>query len=323
MNTILSQETGEAWTAFHGDCIEAMKDLPDGSIDFSVYSPPFSSLYIYSGSARDMGNVASDQEFQETYFHAVSEKFRVTRPGRLTAIHVKDLVYYSNASAKGDRGLRDFSGDCIRTHIAAGWTYHSRITVPRCPVREMTKSKPDGLLYKNFRTDAARNRAGLPEYIVTFRKWADGMDRTAPIVHVPEDWLTWAGDEAESHPHSGDHYRDALQVWQEWAAPVWPDLPETDVLNAKSARGDDDEKHLCPMPLNLSERAIRLWSNEGDVVLSPFMGIGSEGWSALKARRRFAGIELKDSYFTQAVKNLREAQTRFAAGTLFEREAAE
>jgi DNA modification methylase len=294
MKTIMDQLTGNGFTAIHGDCVEAMKDIPSNSVDFSCYSPPFSSLYIYSDSVRDMGNCSGDAEFHKIYRFAVAEKLRVTKPGRLSAIHVKDLVYYSNASQNGDRGLRDFTGDCIRTHVEAGWSYHSRVTIWRCPVREMTKSKPDGLLFKNFRKDAARVRAGLPEYLVVFRKWAEGMDDTVPINH----------DGDPQYP---------LDWWQQAASPVWNHsgdrLPETDVLNAKVARADCDEKHLCPMPLNISDRAIRLWSNPGDVVLSPFMGIGSEGYAALRLGRKYVGIELKDSYFKQACKYLSQVSS--------------
>lgn len=176
------------------------------------------------------------------------------------------------------------------------------MTIWRCTVREMTKAKPDGLLFKNFRTDAARNRAGLPEYLVTFRKWADGMDDTPLIVHDPAEF--------------------PLDTWRQWASPVWnwegDHLPETDVLNVKCARDFDDEKHLCPMPLNLTERAIRLWSNPGDVVLSPFMGIGSEGVVAMRTKRKFVGVELKDSYFAQAVKYIGEAEAAASNATLFD-----
>lgn len=263
MNTILNQVDGERFVAIHGDCVEAMRDLPDNSIDYSVYSPPFSSLYIYSESARDMGNVGGDDEFQATYAHALAELFRVTKPGRLTTIHVKDLVYYSNASEKGDRGLRDFSGACIKTHVDAGWTYHSRTTVRRCPVREMTKAKPDGLLYRNFRLDAGRVRQGLPEYIITFRKWAEG-EQAPPIVHVPGLWPEWAGEGEQFVTGRGPHdllpdyerlgeaaqkrdprYLEALDIWQRWADPVWLDTSETDVLNVRVARDEEAEKHLC------------------------------------------------------------------------------
>lgn len=298
MNTVLNQASGKSWTLAHADAVEAIKDLPDNSIDFSVYSPPFSSLYIYSESARDMGNVDGDDEFQETYSHLVREKLRVTKPGRLSSIHVKDLVYYSNASERGDRGMRDFTGECIRTHVEAGWTFHARHTIWRCPVKEMQKAKPDGLLFKNFRKDAARVRAGLPEYLVTFRKWGPGMDETPEIVHDPAEF--------------------PLDTWQAWASPVWMDTRETNVLNAKVARDDEAEKHLCPMPMDLTERAIRLWSNPGDVVLSPFAGIGSEGVVALKCRRKFIGFELKESYWRQACKFIAEAESAASGGSLLD-----
>lgn len=297
---VIDQAHGERWAAYHADCVEGVAALPADSVDFSVYSPPFSSLYIYSESARDMGNVDGDEAFQESYSHLVREKLRVTKPGRLSAIHLKDLVYYSNASDAGDRGLRDFTGECIRTHVAEGWTYHSRVTIWRCPVREMQKAKPDGLLFKNFRTDAGRVRQGLCEYLVVFRKWAEGMDDTAPIVHDPREY--------------------PLEMWQRMASPVWnygdDDLPETDVLNARQARADRAEKHLCPMPLNITERAVRLWSNRGDAVLSPFMGIGSEGHVALRLGRRFIGFELNDAYFRAAVANLQAAEHEAESGSL-------
>lgn len=288
MTSVLAQHHGRDWTAYHADCVEVLAAMPPNSLDFSVYSPPFSSLYIYSESARDMGNVDGDAAFQATYAYVVRELLRATKPGRLTAIHIKDLVYYSNASDRGDRGLRDFTGDCIRTHVDAGWSYHSRVTIWRCPVKEMQKAKPDGLLYKNFRTDAGRNRQGLPEYLVVFRKWSEGMEDVAPIVHDPAQF--------------------GLEVWQQWASPVWMDTRETDVLNARIARDDQAEKHLCPMPLDITERAIRLWTNPGDVVCSPFMGIGSEGVVALRTGRKFIGCELKESYFRQATRFLEDSE---------------
>lgn len=296
--TILDQVTGDNHTAIWGDCIEAMKDIPDNSIDFSVYSPPFSSLYIYSESVRDMGNVSGDNEFFETYAHALRELYRVTKPGRNTSAHVKDLVYYSNASDKGDRGLRDFTGETIRAHLEAGFTFHSRHTIWRCPVREMQKAKPDGLLFKNFRTDAARVRAGLPEYLVTFRKWDEGMEDTTPVIHDPKEF--------------------PLEEWQELASPVWMNMRETDVLNARIARDEKAEKHLCPMPLDITRRAIRLWSNPGDVILSPFMGVGSEGFASLGLGRKFIGVELKESYYRQAVKYLEDAEKETASGSLID-----
>jgi len=327
--------SGDNYTLWNADCVEVLAALPDNSVDFSVFSPPFAALYVYSESSRDMGNVADNEEFQAAYAFVARELFRVTKPGRLVSIHVKDLVFYSNSSDKGDRGLTDFTGACIRTHRCAGWTTHSKTTVRRCPVREMTKSKPDGLLYKNFRTDAGRVRQGLPEYIVTFRKWVDDMEGGTPIAHVPGLWPEWAGEgrqfvsrRVESHEGLPDYmslsdaemkrdprYFEALDVWQRWADPVWMDDDETDVLNVKAARDPNAERHLCPMPLGLIERCIRLWSNRGDVVLSPFAGIGSEGVKAIECGRRFLGVELNPTYFHQAGRNLGEAEAE--AGDLF------
>jgi hypothetical protein len=322
--SVLDQASGRDWALYNADTVEFTAGMPANSIDLSVYSPPFSSLYIYSESSRDMGNVDGDEEFMETYSHLVRELLRVTRPGRLTAIHVKDLVYYSNASDRGDRGLRDFTGECIRVHVEAGWTLHSRVTVWRCPVREMQKAKPDGLLFKNFRGDAARVRVGLPEYIVCFRKWAPGMDEAAPVKHPIELWRDWRGVAmpdgfANDDPGLTDRdYEAALNLWQNWASPVWMDTRETDVLNARVARDEEAEKHLCPMPLDLTDRVLRLYSNPGEVVYSPFSGIGSEGWAALRAKRKFVGTELKQSYFEQAAKYLAEQEERLSGGSLLE-----
>lgn len=331
----LDQAGGDVWTLYHADCVELLAQLPDNSVDYSVFSPPFSNLYLYSESSRDMGNVAGDEEFQACYAEVARQLFRVIKPGRLVSIHVKDLVYYSNSSDRGDRGLIDFTGACIRTHVRAGWSLHSKTTVWRCPVREMTKAKPDGLLYKNFRLDAGRNRQGLPEYIVTFRKWADGMGDVPPITHLPGLWPEWAGEGAKfvakrGKAHAGlptyaelsdvqqkrdPRYAEALDVWQRWASPVWQDTNETNVLNVRGSKDGEAEKHLCPMPLDLIERCVRLWSNAGDTVISPFAGIGSEGWVSVKANRRFIGVELNPAYFGQAVKNLKHAEA--SRGTLF------
>ncbi|MCE7028455.1 DNA-methyltransferase [Jiella avicenniae] len=291
---VLDKAQGDGWAAYNADTVEFTAGMPSNSIDFSVYSPPFSSLYIYSESERDMGNVSSHDEFFESYRPLIRDKLRVTRPGRLTAIHVKDLVYYSNSSAKGDRGLYHFTGDCIRHHVDLGWTFHRLITVERCPVKEMQKTKADRLLYKHFREDAARTGGGMPEYIAVFRKWADGMTDTDPVLHPPAEF--------------------PLDVWQEWANPVWRGLPETDVLNvgAKS----DEERHLCPMPLNLTRRLVLQYTNPNETVYSPFLGIGSEGYVSIRHGRRFIGTELKPEYFRRAVHNLKEAEGNRLVGDL-------
>lgn len=292
MTKVIEQAAGEGWSAHCADCVPFTAALPENSIDFSIYSPPFANLYIYSESIADMGNCASDDEFFEQYRYLVREKFRVTKPGRLTAIHVKDLVYYQNSSERGTAGLRPFSDDCTRLHIEEGWDFHSRITIWRDPVLEMQKTKAHGLLWKTLRADSTFARMGLPEYLLVFRKWAKDGEQAVPVEHTKSSF--------------------PVEEWQQYASPVWNyprrDLPETDVLNVKVARSDKDEKHLCPMPLNITRRALRMWSNKGEVVLSPFMGIGSEGVASLEERRKFIGVELNPAYYRQAVKNLADAQ---------------
>jgi DNA modification methylase len=282
----LNECHGPDWAAYHGDCVDVVRQLPDGCIDFAVFSPPFSGLYIYNDSIADMGNSASDDEFLTHYAYLCKELTRVLRPGRLIAVHCKDLVYYRNQ--RGTAGLRDFPGMLIRAHQDAGLDFHSRVTIWRCPVREMTKTKAHGLLYKQLRADSSFSRQGLPEYLLIFRKWAAEGDAVKPITHTHEDF--------------------PLDDWQEYASPVWMDTRETDVLNAK--RQPNDEKHICPLPLDISGRALRLWSSEGDTVLSPFMGIGSEGYQSLKMRRRFIGVELKTEYWQQACQHLKGASAQ-------------
>lgn len=290
----LNSAAGKAWAAYHGDCCAVLPQMPDCSAGLSVFSPPFAGLYIYNDSVADMGNCVDDAEFFRHYEFLARELYRVTMPGRLAVVHCKDLVFYRTQTGH-DAGLRDFPGMLVRAHQQAGFTFHSRVTIERCPVREMTKTKAHGLLYKQLRADASFSRQGLPEYLLIFRKWAREGEEIRPVTNTADDF--------------------PLDRWQEWANPIWRGMPETDVLNA--SRDPSDEKHICPLPLNIAERAVRLWSNPGDVVLSPFMGIGSEGVMALKARRKFVGIELKDSYFRQACRHLdsaeRNAMDLFAA----------
>lgn len=305
---VIDQHIARDFSVFNADCVTFAQGLPDNSIDISVYSPPFSSLYVYSESVADMGNVESDEEFIEQYRYLVREKLRITRPGRLTAIHVKDLVYYQNASEDGSAGLRPFSDMCTRVHLEEGWTFHCRITIFRDPVLERAKTNAHGLLWKTFTNDATFCRVGMPEYLLVFRKWAKPGEDVSPVTH-PRDQVP-------------------LEVWQDLASPVWNwrdgqsgqgdfDMPATDVLNVATAKDDKAEKHLCPMPMNITKRALRLWSNEGDVVFSPFTGIGSEGVSALSMRRRFIGTELHPAYYRQAVKFLEAAAGQQETADLF------
>jgi DNA modification methylase len=283
MVVCLNDAHGLNWAAYHGDTVHICSQLPDASIGFSVYSPPFGNLFVYSDSAADMGNSASDGEFEMHYRFLVREKFRLTKPGRLTVVHCSDLPM--TKWRDGQIGIKDFSGQIIRIHEDAGWVLHSRITIWKCPVVEMTRTKAHGLLYKNIKEDSARNRAGMPDYLLVFRKPGENAE---PIRHTPEDF--------------------PLSQWQEWASPVWMSVNQTRVLNVAKAREAQDERHLCPLQLDVIERALIMWSNKGDIVLSPFMGIGSEGDCSLRLGRRFIGAELKESYWRQACGNLDAAE---------------
>ena len=279
----LNSAVGNNWQAINGDCVDVIAQLPDDSIGFSVYSPPFGSLFVYSESAADMGN-STDAEFAEHYAFLVREKFRVTAPGRLTAVHCSDLPM--TKWKDGAVGIKDFSGQIIRAHEEAGWIYHGRRTIWKCPVVEMTRTKHVGLLYKQLQKDSSKSRGGMPDYLLTFIKPGENAD---PINHTPENF--------------------PLDQWQEWASPVWMSVNQSNVLNVKMAREHNDERHLCPLQLDVIERALIMWSNVDDTVLSPFMGIGSEGVMSLKHGRRFIGIELKEGYWKQACQYL-DAESR-------------
>jgi hypothetical protein len=311
MSEIMEQAHSDNWSFYNGDCVYFTKTLPDNCIDMTVYSPPFSSLYVYSESIADMGNVSNDQEFIDQYRYLVREKLRVTRPGRLTAIHVKDLVYYQNSSEDGSSGLRPFSDMCTQVHLEEGWNFHCRITIFRDPVLERAKTNAHGLLWKTFQKDATFCRVGMPEYLLVFRKWAkEGEEDLIKPVQHPKSEMP-------------------LEIWQELASPVWNyrpgqsgrgdyDMPATNVLNVKEAKDDKAEKHLCPMPLNITKRALTLWSNKGDTIYSPFGGIGSEGVSALSIDRKYIGCELHPIYYNQAILNLEQQERAYRQPDLFD-----
>jgi len=275
-------ETGECWEMRLGDCVENVARLDDESIDFSVYSPPFASLYTYSNSERDMGNCKDDEEFMAHYRFLVRELFRVTKPGRLTSFHCMNLP--TSKQNHGYIGIRDFRGELIRAHEAEGWIFHSEVCIWKDPVTAMQRTKALGLLHKQLKKDSCMSRQGIPDYLVTMRKPGENPN---PVSH-----------DNESFP-VGD--------WQRIASPVWMDINPSDTLQYMSAREHNDERHICPLQLEVIRRALRLWSNPGDLVLSPFGGIGSEGHVAVQMGRRYLGIELKRSYFDQACKNLRQA----------------
>lgn len=279
-------ETGDGWTLVNDDCVAAWRGLADESVDFSIYSPPFANLYVYSDDPRDMGNVSGDAQFFEHFGYLLPELYRTTRTGRLMAVHVSQLPSFK--WRHGVSGLRDFRGDVIRAAESAGWTYHSEVCIWKDPVTEMQRTKAHGLLYKTIQRNASFSRVGMPDYLVVFRKWDTGDE--IPVTHTSSDF--------------------SLDLWQRVASPVWFDVDQTRTLNVRQARDSQDDKHLCPLQLDVIERAIQLWTNPGDLVASPFTGIGSEGVTALRMGRRFFGSELKPTYWKHAARNMREATSQ-------------
>ena len=263
--------------------LRSQSQLADETIGFSVYSPPFQQIFTYSDSELDMGNCSTDEEFNRHYQFLVKQIFRLTKPGRLTAVHCSDLP--SSKWKDGVIGLKDFPGDIVRAHQSEGFIFHSRVCVWRDPVVEMTRTKALGLLYKQLKKDSIKSRMGIADYVLVFRKPGENAE---PVEQMPENF--------------------PVSQWQKWASPVWMDINQTNTLNVRMAKDGADERHLCPLQLDLIERAVTLWSNPGDVVLSPFMGIGSEGVSSLKLKRKFIGIELKPSYFKHACRYLEAAE---------------
>lgn len=324
---VLKNQITHDYAAYNGDCVEVWRDLPADSIDFTVYSPPFCNLYIYSDSCRDMGNAADDAEFFAHYAFLLAEIYRTTVPGRLTAVHCKDLPLYRGRD--GACGLKDFPGQIIAAHESVGFTFHSRVTVWKCPVTERERTNNNGLLHKTVMRDSSQVRQGMADYLLTFRKTPHGENGNLsdkPIVR-PTGYERWIGgaedDPRTSTAHPSPYARTGLidepsiSLHRRYAEPVWWDIDQTDVLNYELARGENDERHICPLQLGLIRRAVYLWSQEGDTVASPFMGIGSEGYVALGERRRFIGAELKPEYFGHAVKHLDKAIAERDAPRLF------
>lgn len=279
---VLNQEVNEKFSLYNGDSVEVLKGIPDNSIHYSIFSPPFASLYTYSNSDRDMGNSKTDDEFYEHFSFLVKELYRVTMPGRLLSFHCMNLP--TSKVRDGVIGIKDFRGLLIRIFTDAGWIYHSEVCIWKNPVTAMQRTKALGLLWKQLKKDSAMSRQGIPDFIVTMRKPGDNPER---VTHTDESF--------------------PCNVWQKYASPVWMDINQSDTLQRKSAREDKDEKHICPLQLEVIKRCIELWSNPNDIVLDPFAGIGSTPYVALCMGRRGLGIELKESYYNQAVKNCNEA----------------
>lgn len=276
---VLDQVTENKYAVYNGDSCEVVKSIPDNSIHYTIFSPPFASLYTYSNSDRDMGNSKGDDEFYNHFIYLAKELYRITMPGRLLSFHCMDLPLMKERD--GVIGLKDFPSIIRQIFEDCGFIYHSKVTIWKNPVTEMQRTKSLGLLHKQIRKDSAMNRQGIPDYIVTMRKPGDNPERV-------------------SHTHE----TFPVDVWQNYASPVWMDIRQSDTLQKKSAREDKDERHICPLQLEVIQRCIELWTNPGDIVLDPFAGIGSVPYVAVTMGRRGIGVELKESYYKQARNNL-------------------
>ena len=283
MEKVINQYVGRNFAFYNGDSCEILKGLRDESIDLSVFSPPFADLYTYSDSERDLGNCKNADEFYVHFKFIAKEIFRVMKEGRIVCIHCMDLP--SLKMRDGFIGLKDFPGEIIRIFEDVGFIYHSKVCIWKNPVVAMQRTKALGLLHKQLKKDSTMSRMGIADYVVMMRKPGENK---VPVTHTNETFN--------------------VDKWQNWASPVWMDINQSNTLQATSARDEKDEKHICPLQLDVIERCVELYSNEGEIVLSPFGGIGSEIYQALKMKRKGIGIELKSSYFKQAVKNCMNAE---------------
>lgn len=291
----MSNAAGQNFKVYNSDCVMGLaENVADESIGYSIFSPPFASLYTYSDSPFDMGNTRNDTEFYDQFRYLVKQLYRVMMPGRDLSFHC--MLLPSTIQHNGYIGLRDFRGELIRMFQEEGFIYHSEVVIWKDPVVAMQRTKAIGLLYKQLKKDSCMSRQGIPDYLITLRK--PGVN-PEPVTKTPESF--------------------PVGKWQRYASPVWMDINPSDTLQYTSAREHDDEKHICPLQLQVIERGIELWSNPGDLVLSPFMGIGSEGHVALKMGRKFIGFELKESYYKQALSNLKNATSQVS---LFDTEHA-
>jgi len=313
---VINQHVTEEYAIYHGDCVEVMRGLPSDSVHFSMSSPPFGSLYSYTDATEDMSNVRTMEEFLDGMAFMVAEMYRVLMPGRLCAFHCMQIPAMKERD--GYIGLKDFRGDLIRLYQRHGFVYHSEVAIWKDPLIEATRTKALGLMHKQLVKDSTRSRNGSLDYVVVMGK--PGMN-AEPVTHDPAGFTRYIGD-PEKEPKaakgsvSGTN-KYSHEVWQRYASGVWFDINPSDTLQKASAREDDDSRHICPLQLTVIRRAIELWSNPGDIVLSPFTGIGSEGYVALEEHRRFVGAELKESYYNQATRNLAAAVSLRDQGTLF------
>lgn len=309
MNTeddyVTDEASGASWELWLGDSCERMADIPSDSVDLTIYSPPFASLFVYSPSVRDLGNCANRDEFIEQYGFVVRELLRVTKPGRLACVHVAQVA--TTKVYDGVTALTDFRGQVIAAMVDDGWLYHGEVTIAKNPQAQAVRTHAQGLLFVQLRRDSSMTRPALADYVLLFRKPGENATPILPDIDN-ETWIEWASPIwIDANDEVGVQLNSA-----------WFDIRESDTLNAAAAREAADDRHICPLQLPLIERCVRLWSNKGETVFSPFAGIGSEGVGAIRNERRFMGIELKPSYFRTAVDNLRKAEYEAGLPTLFD-----
>ena len=290
-------ESGDGWTMMLGDAVEVCAKQETESVDYMIFSPPFADLYVYSDSERDIGNCRGHDEFAVHFGYLINSLVRILKPGRLVSVHCMNLPTVKQRD--GVIGLRDFRGDIIRLFQSCGMIYHSEVCIWKDPVTAMQRTKAIGLLHKQIVKDSAMSRMGIPDYVCTFRKPGENQSPVAGELD------TFVGDPSTFQANG----RLSIDIWQRYASPIWTDIRQSRTLQRQSARADKDERHIAPLQLDVIERCLQLWTNPDDLVLSPFAGIGSEGFCAVQSGRRFLGVELKESYFLQAVANLRTAAT--------------
>lgn len=328
MVPVIEQAEGRAWKVWNADCVDVTRGLAADTLHYTVFSPPFESLYTFSDDPRDMSNCADSATFWQHFKFLIAELYRATMPGRLCSVHCMQLP--TSKLRDGFIGLRDFRGEIIRAFQEAGWLYHSEVCIRKDPVAAMQRSKSIGLLHKQICKDSTISRMAVADYVVSMRKPGDNPERVAGPFDcyygsetTPLGPLVTETGKTRSTNLPGDEWY-SVAVWQRYAEPIWNDINQSDVLSRKAARAEQDERHISPLQLTVIRRCIDLWSNPGDVVYSPFAGIGSELYCAVEMNRRALGAELKASYFRQAVANLQMAEENKTRVTLLDHmEAAE
>jgi len=302
---IIDQVVNDDYAIYHSDCVEGMKGIPDDSIHYSIYSPPFASLFTYSNSDRDMGNSSTRAEFWQHYKYLIDEHYRTHMPGRVISVHCMNLP--TSKQNDGFIGISDFRGEIIRAFQDAGFIYHSEVVIWKDPVVAMQRTKALGLLHKTIQKDSSKSRQGLPDYLVMFRKPGENPEPIEGLLTLDEYAGTNQPDVANDAFNGETDRWDSINIWQQYASPVWMDINQSNTLQYRNARDTDDERHICPLQLDVISRGLQLWSNPGDTVLSPFGGIGSEGYMSVLMKRRPIMFELKDSYFAMQKQNMEQA----------------